>query len=118
MKSENKNKEEKYTPADELIDEIYGKPGKPKREQFEFELSIALLGEKIKEIRKARNLTQGELGKLVGVQKAQISKLESNSSNVTIDTILKLLKALDAKVSLKISLLEPKGKAGQLRAGI
>ena len=52
-----------------------------------------------------RNLTQEELGKLIGVQKAQISKLENNTTNVTIDTILKVFNALKAKVNFNVELL-------------
>lgn len=63
-----------------------------------------LIGKAIKETRIERNLTQEELGKLVGVQKAQISRLESNASNATIDTLLKVFTALKAKVKLQIEL--------------
>lgn len=47
----------------------------------------------IKSARQERNLTQEQLGKLVGVQKAQISKLESSANSATIDTVLKVFKA-------------------------
>ena len=49
-------------------------------------------------------LTQKQLGELVGVQKAQISRLESNASNVTMDTLMKVFSALKAKVKLQIEL--------------
>ena len=45
-------------------------------------------------------------GKLIGVQRAQISKLENNTTNVTIDTILKFFSALKAKVSFNVEILE------------
>jgi transcriptional regulator with XRE-family HTH domain len=38
------------------------------------------------------------------VQKAQISRLENNASNVTIDTLMKVFTALKAKVKLQIEL--------------
>ena len=60
---------------DEVTDKHIGKRGTPKREAFENELRLDLLGEAIKQARLERNLTQEDLGKLVGVQKAQISKL-------------------------------------------
>lgn len=47
---------------------------------------------------------QKQLGELVGVQKAQISRLESNASNVTMDTLMKVFSALKAKVKLQIEL--------------
>ena len=52
----------------------------------------------IRTVRLERNLTQEELGKLVGVQRAQISKLESNTTNVTVEIILKVFGALKARV--------------------
>jgi transcriptional regulator with XRE-family HTH domain len=47
-----------------------------------------VLGRMIKQARQQRNLTQAQLGKLVGVQKAQISRSESSANSATIDTIL------------------------------
>jgi transcriptional regulator with XRE-family HTH domain len=51
-------------------------------------------------------LTQEELGKLIGVQKAQISKLESGSGNVTIETIVKVISALNAEINFNIRIEE------------
>ncbi len=95
----------KYT-FDEIKDEFIGKIGTPKREQYEFELKLELMGEMIKNARQQRNLTQTQLGDLVGVQKAQISKLENNASNVSIETIMRVFKALKARVNLRIELME------------
>ena len=60
----------------------------------------------IKAVRKERQLTQEELGKLIGVQKAQISKLERNTKNVTLDTILKVFEALQAKIKFSVQVSE------------
>ena len=68
------------------------------------ELSTEVIGQMIKEVRLKNNLTQEQLGKLVGVQKAQISKLESNAKNVTLSTILKIFKALKTRVKLNIEM--------------
>ena len=57
-----------------------------------------------KQTRKERHLTQQELGRLIGVQKAQISRIESNASNVTIDTLMRVFTAMKAKVKLQIEL--------------
>ena len=59
----------------------------------------------IRKVRLERNLTQEELGKLVGVQRAQISKLENNTTNVTMETILKVFGALKAKVNFNVELI-------------
>ena len=92
-----------YT-LNEVQDELIGKIGTPRRDQFEYELQMDLIGKAIKQTRKERHLTQQELGKLIGVQKAQISKLENNASNVTIDTLMRVFTALEAKVKLQVEL--------------
>jgi len=83
-----------------------GRPGTPEREQYELELKIELIGDLIRKVRKDRNLTQSELGELIGVQKSQISKLENNTKNVSIGTFLKVFEALKAKIWLKVELLD------------
>ncbi|MFM2156313.1 MAG: hypothetical protein RL516_1062 [Bacteroidota bacterium] len=89
---------------DQMKDEFIGKPGSIAREDYEYELRMDILGKMIKAARQERNLTQEELGKLIGVQKAQISKLESSANSATIDTILKVFKALKAEISFNIRL--------------
>jgi len=92
-----------YT-LDQVQDELIGKIGTTERDLFEYELQMDLIGKAIKQTRKQRNLTQEDLGKLIGVQKAQISRLENNASNVTMDTLLRVFTALKAKVKLQIQL--------------
>ncbi|MGD9993269.1 MAG: helix-turn-helix transcriptional regulator [Salinivirgaceae bacterium] len=103
-----KNKPMKTTSLDELTDKYIGKKGTPKRESFENELRLDLLGEAIKQARKERNLTQEQLGKLIGVQKAQISKIENSLTDARFETILKVFKALNAKINFNIELLDQK----------
>ena len=90
---------------DDVIDKHIGKPGTPRRDAFEKELRLDLLGEAIKQARKERHLTQEELGLLVGVKKAQISKLENSLTDARFETIIKVFKALDAKVNFNVELL-------------
>lgn len=59
----------KTVSLDTMINKHIGKRGTDKREAFEHELRIDLLGEAIKQARQERNMTQAELGELVGVQK-------------------------------------------------
>lgn len=94
-----------YT-LDQVQDELIGKKGTLERDIFEFELQMDLIGKVIKQTRQERNLTQEELGKLIGVQKAQISRLENNAGNVTMDTLLRVFTALKAKVKLQVELAD------------
>lgn len=94
----------KTVSLDKMIDKHIGEVGTPERDAFEYELSIDLIGHAIKQARKERKLTQAQLGKLVGVQKAQISKIENSVKNARLDTIMKIFKALGAKVNFNVEL--------------
>ena len=88
----------------EMKDKYIGKVGTAERDDYEYELSMEVLGRMIKTARQERNLTQEQLGQLVGVQKSQISKLESSTNSATIDTILKVFKALKADIHFNVTL--------------
>ncbi len=89
---------------DSMIDKHIGVRGTEKREAFENELRIDLLGNAIKQARRRKHLTQEQLGELVGVQKAQISKIENSVKNARFETILKVFDALGAKVYFDIEM--------------
>ena len=103
-----KSKKLKLYSLDEITDEFIGKPGTPKRDAFEYELRLDVIGEAIKQARKKRHLTQDELGRLVGVKKAQISKIENSLTDARFETIIKVFKALNAKINFNIVLLDQK----------
>jgi DNA-binding XRE family transcriptional regulator len=103
-----KNKELEIFSFDQIKDEFIGEIGTEKRIQYEQELQVELMGEMIRKVRLERKLTQEELGKLIGVQRAQISKLENNTTNVTMETILKVFGALKAKVNFNVELMNNK----------
>ncbi len=88
----------------EMKDKYIGKVGTVDRDNYEYELNMDVLSHMIKKARQERNLTQEELGKLVGVQKAQISKLESSANSATIDTVLKVFKALKADIHFNVTI--------------
>lgn len=94
-----------YT-LDQAKDKHIGKIGTDKRDKYEYELRLDLLGAMIKQARKERHLTQSQLGELIGVQKSQISRIERNAKNVTIETILRVFRALKAKVNFNVELLD------------
>jgi HTH-type transcriptional regulator/antitoxin HipB len=90
----------------EMKDKYIGKRGSQNREAYEHELRMDVLGRMIKATRQERCLTQEQLGLLVGVQKAQISKLESSANSATIDTIVKIFSALKAEIHFKVRIEE------------
>ena len=86
------------TSLDVLTDEVFGKRGTPKRDAMEKrlqeEVNAYFVGEAIRKMRQAQNLTQEELGKRIGVQKAQISRLEKGKSVITLPTMSRIFQAL------------------------
>ena len=60
---------------EEVLDKHIGKNGTPKREKFEFEVQMGVIGDMIKRARKNKSLTQEQLGKLVGVEKLKFLSL-------------------------------------------
>lgn len=88
----------------EMKDKYIGKAGTKERDDYEYELRMDVLGKMIKSARQERNMTQEELGRLVGVQKAQISKLESSANSATINTIIRVFKALKAEINFNVKL--------------
>jgi len=96
-------KMKQYT-LSEMEDRYIGKIGTPERDEYEYRLRMELLARMIKSTRKERGLTQEALGELVGVNKSQISKLENHTNNATIETILKVFRALKADVHFNVKL--------------
>jgi len=92
----------KLTTLNNLKDKHLGTIGTSKRDVYEQELKVELLAEEIKNLRLANDLTQDQLGELIGIQRAQISKLENGKSNVTIGTLLKVFDALKAKINFSV----------------
>ena len=90
----------------EMKDKYIGKLGTKDRDDYEYELRMDILSRMIKTARQERNLTQEQLGTLIGVQKSQISKLENSSNSASIDTLLKVFKALKAEIHFKVKLEE------------
>ena len=94
-------KKMKLVTLEETLDRYIGTKETAKRKQFEEDLRLDLLGSSIRSLREEQKLSQEDLGKLIGVKKAQISKLENNFTDVRVGTLLRVFKAL--KKEIKIS---------------
>lgn len=102
----NKNKisvsQKRYYTHNEVIDKFIGQKGSPARNKYDAEIKMFLIGEAIKRARLNQNLTQEQLGEMIGVQKAQISRLE-HGDNLTFATVSKVFKAMGLSAELDIS---------------
>ena len=92
----------KYYTHNEVLDEVVGKKDSPERVGYDAKMQAYLVGEAIRTARVARNLTQEEFGKMMGIQAARVSKIE-HGQNLTINTIIRAFKALDISVNLEIA---------------
>lgn len=91
----------KFYTEKQIIDKHIGKKGTAAREKFDAEVQSFLIGEAIKKARQSKNLTQEDLAQLLGVQRAQVSKIESGR-NITFSTICRVFKAMDIKADLEL----------------
>ena len=89
-----------YT-QEQMVNKHVGAKGTPAREEYDEQVELMLVGEAIRKARQAKSLSQEQLGEMVGVQKAQISRLE-NGKNLTLASIVRLFKALNQEASLEI----------------
>lgn len=89
----------KFYTHEEMLDTVVGEKGTAKRNEFEAKLKAEVeaykIGLAIKQTRQQQQLTQKQLGERMGVQEAQVSKIESGRS-ITFATIVKAFKALGA----------------------
>ncbi len=75
---------------DELLEIKYGKPGTPKRDEFEVKAKAFIVGEMIKEARKEAHMTQEQLAEKTGTKKSYISRLENGKIDLQISTLFKI----------------------------
>src|SRR5271165_6699279 len=59
---------------------------------------MATTGDRIREIREERALTQDRLAELAGISKGFLSDVENNKRNISSDNLLKVANALGASV--------------------
>ena len=63
--------------------------------------SAAQLADHLRSFRKARGLTQAELGRMVGIDQSRITRIERNPERVSVQTLLQLLTQLRVRVLLQ-----------------
>lgn len=87
---------------EEMLDHVLGEQGTPSRDNYEASINSFLMGEAIKQARLSKNLTQEQLGEMMGVKRAQVSRIE-NGHNLTFTTIAKAFKAMGIGASFDMA---------------
>ncbi|WP_082568520.1 helix-turn-helix domain-containing protein [Rhizobacter sp. Root1221] len=54
----------------------------------------------LKAFRKAKKLTQAELGRLIGVKQTRIADIEADPGSISVDQLIRILKALGVDILL------------------
>ena len=63
--------------------------------------SAKMLANAVRDQRKTRNITQSETAKLVGIKQNTVSAFENNPDGTKLETLFKLLAALDLELHLQ-----------------
>ena len=85
------------------LDERYGPPGAPQRETFERKAQAFIIGDMLKEARRAAQMTQDELAQKAETKKSYISRLENGKIDVQISTLFRIIEqGLGRTVNLTI----------------
>ncbi|MDD4604427.1 MAG: helix-turn-helix transcriptional regulator [Bacteroidales bacterium] len=79
------------TTLDQILDKKYGKKGQAKREQWEQQFESFRLGVLLEEARTKLGMTQEELAEKCGTNKSYISRIENNSSDIRLSTLMKII---------------------------
>jgi len=86
------------------LDKQYGKRGAVTREIYENEFETFKLGVMLQELRKEKGLTQEQLAKKCGTTKTYISRIENNSSDIRLSTLMRIIqKGLGGHLELSVN---------------
>ena len=73
------------------------------RRSYDEEVLLLKIAYKIAQLRKQRHITQGELARRMGTTQQTVSRLEdSKNTRVSVHTLTRLARALNARISIDI----------------
>lgn len=102
MKTKTKGK---ITSLDQILDKKYGKKGRQKRQLWEQQFEAFQLGVMLEEARNRLGMTQEELAGKCGTNKSYISRIENNTSDIRLSTLMKIIQdGLGGKLILTLEL--------------
>lgn len=89
----------------DIKDTVYGKKGTERRDELERDFESFKIGLLLRNAREEKNLTQEQLGVLIGKKRTYISRVENNGSNLTLKTLFEIVeKGLGGKVNISIEI--------------
>ena len=72
------------------------------KNKFDTQENGSMLGTAIQQVRKAKKLTQEELGKRVGLPKSSISKIEKGLTHISFEDASLLMDAMGEKITIQV----------------
>jgi len=75
---------------EEHLEERYGKLGTKNRDEFELGAKGFIIGEMLKEARRAAKMTQDQLAQKAGTKKSYISRLENGKIDIQVSTLFRI----------------------------
>ena len=98
-------KQNDTTTWEELKDDVYGKIGTERRDRIERDFKSLRVGLLLREARVKKQMTQGQLGGIIDKKRSYISRVENDSSNMTLKTLYDIVeKGLGGKIRIQIEL--------------
>jgi DNA-binding XRE family transcriptional regulator len=98
-------KKSNITTWDELKDQVYGNKGTTRRDKLDREFKSLKIGLMLRDAREQKKLTQDQLGQLIDKKRSFISRIENDSSNMTLKTLYDIVeKGLGGKIKIHIEI--------------
>lgn len=90
---------------DQIKDQYYGRRGTAERESLEGELQALRIGLQIRNAREKLHITQSTLAERVGKNRAFISRVENDGTNLTLKTLRDIVEiGLGGKLEIQFNL--------------
>ncbi len=74
------------------LDVQFGKKGTETRDKYEEEFETFKLGAMLQELHKEKGMTQEQLAQKCGTTKTYISRIENNSSDIRLATLMRIIR--------------------------
>ena len=94
----------KITDYDAVLDAKFGKEGTPERVEAEERAFAFYTGKIIEDARKQAHISQSELAKRIGTDRAYVSRIENGKIEPKVSTFYRIVNAIGMKVDLSFSI--------------
>ena len=89
----------------DIKDTVYGKTGTLRRDELDRDFESFKIGLQLKKVREEKKLAQLQLAEIIQKKREFISRIENNSSNLTLKTLFEIVeKGLGGRVNIQIEI--------------